>query len=251
MASDRPATLKEDTERTFSAAERACAFAVHILTASGAAVGLLALIAAVHGNWSWMFLWLGIALVLDAFDGTLARRFKVAERLPHWSGDSLDFIVDFVTYVFVPAYAVAMSGLLPGLAAIPLGVLIVVTGALYFADQRMKTLDNYFRGFPVLWNIAAFYLFLLTPPPWIGAAGVIVLVLLTFAPLHFIHPVRVARWRYLNVILLLLWSALAAAALAQDMSPAPWITLTLCAIGLYFLASGLARSPAGEGSTNA
>ena len=141
----------------------AAAFAVHVFTACGAACALLALIAAVHADWTRMFSLLGLALIIDGVDGTLARRLRVAERLPRWSGELLDFVVDFATYVFVPAYAIAAGGLLPPSVALPLGLIVTVTGALYFADRRMKTADNYFRGFPALWNVVAFYLFLLKP----------------------------------------------------------------------------------------
>src|ERR1700739_507400 len=139
------------------------AFAVHVFTASGAACALLALIAAVRNDWPQMFVWLGVALFIDGGDGTFARRLHVAEVLPRWSGDVLDLVVDILHYVFVPAYALAASGLLPAPAAIPLGILIVVTGTLYFGDRLMKTSDYYFRGFPAVWNVAAFYLFLLKP----------------------------------------------------------------------------------------
>src|ERR1700693_3470049 len=137
------------------------AFAVHIFTASGAACALLALIAAVRSDWPQMFVWLGVALLIDGVDGTFARRLHVAAVLPRWSGDVLDLVVDILNYVFVPAYAITASGLLPASVATPLGLIIVVTGSLYFADRAMKTPDYYFRGFPALWNVAAFYLFLL------------------------------------------------------------------------------------------
>jgi phosphatidylcholine synthase len=215
---------------------RVAAFSVHVFTACGAALALLALIAAVRAEWVAMFVWLAVALAVDAIDGTIARALKVAETLPNWSGDLLDFVVDFATYVFVPAYAVATSGLLPAIAAVPLGCAIAVSGALYFADLRMKTTDNYFRGFPVLWNAAAFYLFLLHPPPWIAAIMVIMLVGLTFAPIRFAHPIRAKERRSLNIVLLALWSILGAAALVLGLDPGPWITTVLCAIGLYFLA---------------
>ena len=114
-----------------------------------------------------MFCCLGVALFVDGIDGTFARKYRVAEVLPRWSGDVLDLVVDFITYVFVPAYAIAASGLLPQVLAIPAALLIVVTSALYFADRNMKTSDNYFRGFPALWNAAAFYLFVLKPAPWL------------------------------------------------------------------------------------
>ena len=217
------------------------AFAIHVFTASGAALALLALFAADARQWSIMFGLLGLALLIDAVDGTLARRHRVAEVLPRWSGDALDFVVDFVTYVFVPAYAIARSGLLPSALAIPAGVLIVVTGTLYFADRRMKTADNYFRGFPVLWNLVAFYLLLLTPPPWINVAIIAALAALTFAPFPFIHPVRVVRLRRLNLALLAIWSLLALVAVIEDMKPGIWIDALLCAIALYVLAAGCLR----------
>jgi phosphatidylcholine synthase len=224
---------------------RAAAFSVHILTASGALWGLLALMAAVRGDWTWMFWWLSLALVIDGIDGPLARRLKVEEQWPNWSGDNLDFVVDFVTYVFVPAYAIGASGLLPESVAVPLGGLVAVTGALYFADNRMKMADNCFRGFPVLWNAAAFYLFLLKPPPWIGAAGIILLLVLTFVPFPFIHPVRVARWRRFTLLLGMIGSALAVVALMYSLNPPLWIAVVLSAIGLYFLFAAVMRRFAG------
>jgi phosphatidylcholine synthase len=225
----------------FSQQQRAAAFCVHIFTACGVGFGLMAMIAAVGGEWVAMFLWLGLALLFDGLDGPIARKLRVPEVLPNWSGDGLDYVVDFVTYVFVPAYAIANSGLLPPPAAIPLGFAIVVSGALYFADLRMKTADNYFRGFPVLWNAAAFYLLLLKPPPWIGVLIIAGLIGLTFAPLKFLHPVRVKRLRNFNLALLVLWSALAAYALARDLDPGPWVAGGLTLIALYFFAAGLLR----------
>src|SRR5436190_13195700 len=104
---------------------RARAFAVHVFTAAGAALALAALIYAVRGEWPAMFLCLGAALIVDGVDGTFARHLHVAERLPRWSGDVLDLVVDFTTYVFVPAYAIAASGLLPERFAVPVGIVIV------------------------------------------------------------------------------------------------------------------------------
>jgi phosphatidylcholine synthase len=217
------------------------AFAVHIFTAAGAALALAALIYAVQGRWAAMFLCLGIALIVDGVDGSIARWLKVAEVLPRWSGDVLDLVVDFVTYVFVPAYAIATGGLLPEPLALPAGIVIVVTGALYFADREMKTPDNYFRGFPALWNAAAFYLFLLKPMPWLAAVIVVALAALTFVPFKFLHPLRVTRLRTLNIAALIVWSALALVAVLHDLAPGPWVAGGLAAIALYFLGVGLAE----------
>src|SRR5580692_3896684 len=229
-----------------SQAKRAAAFSVHILTALGAGIALIALLEAVREHWAAMFAWLGIALLIDGLDGPIARRLDVAGVQPNWSGEVLDLVVDFTTYVFVPAYAITASGLLPPLAAPLLGAGIVVTGALYFADRRMKTADNHFRGFPALWNAAAFYLFLLHMPPALGSLGIAVLIVLTFVPFNVLHPVRVVRLRGLTLSLVAIWAVLAGIALADDFSPGAPATIGLCAIAIYILASDavirLARS---------
>jgi len=186
-----------------------------------------------------MFLWLGIALIVDGVDGTIARALKVSELLPRWSGDVLDLVVDFVTYVFVPAYAIAAGGLLPAWLAAPGGIVIVMTGAIYFADRSMKTADNYFRGFPTLWNVAAFYLFILKPAPWLAAALVALLAVLTFMPFKFLHPFRVARLRTVSLCAVVLWSVLAAYALARDLDPGAWVAAALLLLAAYFLGVGL------------
>jgi len=219
------------------------AFTVHVFTATGAALALLAMILATGGHWSAMFLCLGLALAVDGADGPLARAFEVQKLLPRWSGDTLDLVVDFTTYVFVPAFAISASGLLPQVLAIPAGIVVVVTGALYFADRDMKTKDNYFRGFPAVWNLAAFYLYLLEPPEWVAAIGVVVLAGLSFAPIKFLHPIRVMHWRNFNIALLALWAVLALVTVVQDLAPGPYVTVVLCLIALYFFAISLLRTP--------
>ncbi|HEY0223925.1 MAG TPA: CDP-alcohol phosphatidyltransferase family protein [Pseudolabrys sp.] len=220
---------------------RVRAFTIHVFTACGAALALLALILATGGHWAAMFVCLGVALVVDGIDGLLARAFKVAELLPRWSGEGLDLVVDFTTYVFVPAYAIAASGFLPDALAIPAGMIIVISGALYFADREMKTRENYFRGFPAVWNLVAFYLYILAPPPWVAAGGVAALAALTFAPIQFVHPLRVKQLRVLNIALMCVWAALAAVAIVQNLDPDPYVTWPLLAIAIYFFVAGLWR----------
>jgi phosphatidylcholine synthase len=220
------------------------AFTIHVFTACGAALALLALILATGGHWAAMFFCLGLALIVDGIDGPLARAFNVAELLPRWSGEGLDFVVDFVTYVFVPAYAIAASGFLPDALAIPAGMIVVITGALYFADREMKTRDNYFRGFPAVWNLAAFYLYILAPPPWAATAMVLALAALTFAPIRFVHPLRVQHLRALNIALIAIWAVLATLAIVQNLEPGPFVTWPLTAIAVYFFIAGLMRRSA-------
>jgi len=215
--------------------------AVHVFTACGAACALLALIAATGGRWAVMFLWLGIALTIDGADGTFARRLRVAEILPRWSGDVLDLVVDMLNYVFVPAYALATGGLLPARLAVPLGALIVITASLYFADHWMKTADYYFRGFPAIWNVVAFYLFLLKPPSWLSAILVAALAILTFVPVYFVHPIRLVRLRTLTLAAMIVWGLLAAFAVWKDLDPGFWVTVVLCILAVYFVGVGFLR----------
>ncbi len=219
---------------------------MHIFTAFGAGIALIALLEAVREHWAAMFAWLGAALVIDALDGPIARRLDVVRVQPNWSGEVLDLVVDFVTYVFVPAYAIAASGLLLPLAAPLLGAGIVVSGALYFADRRMKTEDNHFRGFPALWNAVAFYLFLLHLPPVVSSLVVAALIALTFVPFNVVHPVRVARLRGLTLSLIGVWTVLAIMALVNDFDVGAPVTIGLCLIAAYIVGSDavirLARS---------
>lgn len=211
---------------------RLAALGVHAFTASGAVLGLAALHAAVEHQWTAMFLWLGAALFVDGVDGTMARAVKVKEALPRVSGDVLDLIIDYLTYVVVPAYALAVSGLLPNGAGWPLAAAIALSSAFYFADTAMKTDEGGFRGFPAVWNVAAFVLFVAAAPPAANAVLVLALVAATFAPFVFVHPFRIRRFRAASLALLGLWTIAAAIAVATDLAPPWW------AKGLLLLSSG-------------
>ncbi len=235
--------MDQTTEQVSSEASqrtRLAAFGVHIFTALGAGIALIAMLEAVREHWANMFGWLGAALIVDAIDGPLARKYDVVRLQPNWSGEVLDLVVDFVTYVFVPAYAITASGLLLPLAAPLLGIGIMVSSALYFADRRMKASDNHFRGFPALWNAAAFYLFLLHLPPALSSLGIAVLIAVTFAPFHVLHPIRVVRLRWLTLWLLAAWAVLAIYTLVCDFNVGAPIIAGLCAIAAYIVGSDAA-----------
>ncbi len=215
---------------------RARAFGVHIFTALGGAIALIAMLEAVREHWAAMFGWLGVALIIDGLDGPLARRFKVEETPPNWSGDTLDLVIDFLTYVFIPAYAITASGLLIPLATPLLGAAIVISGSLYFADRRMKTDDNHFRGFPALWNAAAF---LSVSAQAAGSGSEVSFSCCTrgldFRAVQRAASVRTTRLRKLNLALIGLWAILAIMTVAADFVVPWWVTAALCAIGVYIL----------------
>lgn len=210
-------------------------FAIHLLTASGAALALLAIMAVADGNWRGAFTWLGVALIVDGIDGPLARRYRVRERLPKWDGAALDFVIDYTTYVFVPAIIVAQAFGLPNLLGALTGILVAMTGALYFADTRMKQPDNSFRGFPAGWNMAVFVIFVFLPPPPVTVAIIVLLCVLTFMPVNFVHPVRVVKWRTATLSLLALWSVSAAWLLAANFQAPLAVKLMLLGSSLYLI----------------
>lgn len=211
-------------------------FLIHILTASGAPIALAALLAGAQGKWDEMFAWLGLALFVDGIDGPLARKFNVAERLPRWSGASLDFVIDYATYVFLPAFALSWSLMLSNPWNWICGGLVVFTGALYFADNGMKTPDGSFKGFPAGWNMVVFGLMVLSPSETFTIAAVVLCCILTFAPVRFVHPVRVKKWRVFTLPVTLLWMALAALAIFDGMVLSSLAGTVFAAASLYLFA---------------
>lgn len=216
--------------------ERLSGYLVHFLTASGAALGMAALFCAVERAFPAMFAWLGAALIVDAVDGPLARRFKVVETAPIFDGVTLDLVVDFLTYVVVPLVALWRSELLPPALAGIACCLVCAASALYFGDRRMKTPDQWFRGFPALWNVLVFYLLVLRPAPLIAIPVVAAATLLMFAPIVFLHPLRVVRLRPLTLAVTAIWGVAAVAAVWQGLDGASaGVKATLVAAALYFV----------------
>jgi phosphatidylcholine synthase len=220
------------------------AWAIHTLTASGAVLALLALLAVEQERWRLALLWLAAALIVDGIDGPLARWAGVVRRTPGIDGATLDLVVDYLTYVFVPAILIYRAGLLPQPYALA-GTAAILLSSLYtFARTDMKTADNFFRGFPALWNVVAFYLFMLRPGQMTGAVVVVVFSALTFAPIHFVHPVRVRRFQPWLGALTALWGAASLALLWPEWSAAGMrvlLSLSLTGAGAL-LAIGLLRS---------
>lgn len=192
-------------ETSPSFTSRAMAWAVHAFSATGAILALLALLAVNRHDWTEAMLWLFAALVVDGIDGTLARAAKVKTIAPRIDGDALDLVVDYLNYVFVPTTFMLEARLLPAAIALPLAALIQLSSVYVFVRRDMKTDDGYFRGFPALWNIVGLYLFAAHIDRGIAAAVVGALIILTFAPIHFLHPFRVRDYGRWPVILGSVW----------------------------------------------
>ncbi len=223
------------------------ALSVHLLTASGAVLSMFAMLAAVEGNWSLMFLWLVVALIVDGIDGPLARRYDVEKNWPAYDGVLMDLIVDFLTYVFIPAYALFKSGLLPGWTGWLAIIVIVYGSVVYFADTRMKTKDKSFAGFPACWNMVVLVLFATQPGEMVILMIVILLTVTMFTNLKFIHPTRTQRWNQLSLAMCILWIALAGWAAWTDFSEGPVAKWLLVLTSLYLVLAGIAQQVIPEG----
>ena len=213
-------------------------WAVHLLTATGAALALLAMVATAHDDWRAAYLFLGAALIVDGIDGPLARRLRVAEAVPWFDGALLDFVVDYATYVLVPAFMLVRSGILAEPYATGAGIVVAVVGALYFADTRMKTPDAAFRGFPAVWNVVIFQLMVYKWPAPLTLFVIAAFAVLTFFPVEFVHPIRVKRLRPLTLIMAAIWAVLALIALFSGLEPAPAVTVAFMVVSAYFAGIG-------------
>ncbi|MEZ8014512.1 MAG: CDP-alcohol phosphatidyltransferase family protein [Ascidiaceihabitans sp.] len=227
------------------------ALSVHLLTATGAVFAMLAMLAAVDTRWDLMFLWLVVAFFVDGIDGPLARHYDVKKNAAEFDGVLLDLIIDYLTYVFIPAFALFKSGLMDGWTGWFAIILITFTSAMYFADTRMKTKDNSFSGFPGCWNMLVLVIFALEPNFWVSLALVTILAVAMFLPLKFVHPVRTERWRVVTLPVAIAWTFFAGWAAWVDFHPESWAHWGLVVTSVYLLGAGVAQQAIPERTAKA
>ena len=213
-----PAGMETGASKPASADSPILGWLVHLFTACGAVLAFLALLAIQDQDWRLALLWLMAALAIDSVDGTLARRLRVKARVPGIDGETLDLIVDYLNYVFVPTVLIWRAELVPAALELPLAALIQISALYDFARIDLKTEDGYFRGFPALWNVVAFYLFVTQIGQVAGAIVVLGLAALTFAPVHFVHPFRVRDYGAWLPALAIAWALATGALLWPDWS---------------------------------
>lgn len=221
------------------------AWAVHAFTLTGVIWATLALLALFDDEPRLMWLYLGIALVVDGVDGTLARKAEVRTYAPNFDGVILDSIIDYLTWTLIPALFLFREGLLgDGAAALILLLLINVSSMFCYANTKMKTGDYYFLGFPAAWNVVALGLWLLGAGALFNAVVVVVLSLLTWAPIAFVHPLRVARFRAITLIATAVWIVASAALVVLYPIAEPWIVVVWLASGAWVILTGVIRTVA-------
>ena len=214
------------------------AWAVHLLTASGALLGLVMIAATGAGDYRRAFLWMAVATAIDSADGALARAVRVKERLPSFNGARLDDIVDYLTFVFAPAYLVYHARLTPDALAIIVISAMLLSSAYGFSQEAAKTSDHYFTGFPSYWNIIVFYLVVIGAPPAVNAAVLIGLAVLVFVPIAYVYPSRTPTLRVPTLVLGLTWALLVLVMIWQFPDVArPFLYLSLIFPAYYLVLS--------------
>ncbi len=215
------------------------ALSVHLFTATGAVFAMLAMLAAADAKWSLMFLWLIVAFFVDGVDGPLARKYDVKINAARFDGELMDLIIDYLTYVFIPAFALFKSGLLPGWTGWIAIIIITFASAMYFCDGNMKTKDNSFHGFPGCWNMVVIVLFALSPNFWFILALISLLAISMFLPVKFVHPVRTLRWRAVTLPMAMAWVVFAGWTAWVDFHPQSWAHWGLVITSIYLATAGL------------
>jgi phosphatidylcholine synthase len=199
--------------------------AVHLLTASGAALGLLALDATASGRIRRALALMFVAVLIDGIDGTLARRVRIKESVPWVDGELLDNLVDYLNYTIVPAFLIHRTDLLPSSLSLVAVVSIGIASVFQFVHRDAKSAERGFRGFPSYWNVVAFYLLLGGLSRWVNLTIVGVLVVLSFAPIYWSYPSRASRRRSVMLGGAVIWGALLALMLALYPTIPPWLVL--------------------------
>ncbi len=218
---------------------KAAAWAVHAYTATGALLGFLALLAIVQHDARAAFLWLFAATIVDATDGWMARRVEVRTYAAALDGARLDDIVDYLTFVFLPAFFVYHFQMLPiGWGALAVAA-VLLSSAFGFTAVDAKTPDYFFTGFPSYWNIAVLYLFALHATPAVTAAVLIALAVLVFVRIGYIYPTRTPAWRSVTVLLCIVWGAMVLAVTVMLPDPPEPLVIASLFFPVYYLVLSL------------
>jgi len=229
----------EDESWAPSKKQLVSAWATHLVTASSAVWGLLAILAITNQQWVAAFWWMAVAVAIDSFDGALARRVQVKRVLPQFDGALLDNIVDYLNYVFVPAYFLYSADVLPQRFAVFGAALILLASAYQFSQSDAKTDDHYFKGFPSYWNVMVYYFFVLGTGVWLNLAVTVLLSVLVFVPIKYIYPSRTSVQRPLVLGWGLLWGVAVLAMLVLYPNVPTWLKWFSLSYVIYYHALSL------------
>lgn len=215
------------------------AYGVHLFTATGAVWGLLAILAIFDGDYRMMIVWMIVAMLVDGFDGLLARWADVKTYASGVDGALLDNIIDYLNYVLVPVIFIVKTDFLPAPVKLFTACLILLTSAYQFTQTDAKTDDHHFKGFPSYWNVAALYMLLMGLPQWINFGFLMLFNVLVFVPIKYIYPSRNSYLRQLTLVLTYLYGAIGIWGLLQYPNHPQWFLWVSFIYVIYYIALSL------------
>jgi phosphatidylcholine synthase len=223
----------------------AAAWGVHLFTATGAVWGLLAILAIFESNWKMMIVWMIVAMLVDGFDGMLARWANVKKYANGIDGALLDNILDYQNYVLVPAIFLIRADVLPENLRLLAACSILLTSAYQFTQTDAKTDDHHFKGFPSYWNVAALYMLLMNLPQWVNFGFLMLFNIMVFIPIKYIYPSRNSYLRTLTLGLTYLYGAVGIWGLLQYPNHPQWVAwASLIYVGYYLVLSVIPKNKA-------
>jgi phosphatidylcholine synthase len=215
------------------------AWGVHLFTATGAIWGLLAILAIFEGDYKMMIVWMIVAMLVDGFDGALARWADVKKYADRLDGALLDNILDYLNYVLVPVLFIVKTDYLPAPVKFFTACLILLTSAYQFTQTDAKTDDHHFKGFPSYWNVAALYMLLMNLPPWVNFGFLMLFNVLVFIPIKYIYPTRNSYLRQLTLVLTYLYGAIGVWGLLQYPNQPGWVVWASFVYVVYYIGLSL------------
>ncbi|MBI5962188.1 MAG: CDP-alcohol phosphatidyltransferase family protein [Chloroflexi bacterium] len=231
------------SERKLNPVRVVLAWGVHLFTATGAIWGFLAVLAIFEQNWRAMILWMVIAMLVDGFDGMLARWADVKKYANGIDGALLDNILDYLNYVVVPALFLVKADVLPNGLQMLGAFSILITSAYQFTQTDAKTDDHHFKGFPSYWNVAALYMLLMGLPVWVNFGFLMLFNVLVFIPIKYIYPTRNTYLRRLTLGLTFLYGAIGIWGLIQYPDHPQWVVwVSFVYIGYYLVLSVIPKN---------
>ena len=175
---------------------------VHFLTGSGIIFSFLALVSVIEGYRLQTFMFLGVALIIDIIDGTLARRYKIDVIFPNIDGKTLDTIIDYINYILIPCIMLYKFNYLPQNFSLIIPIVILCISLYSYINIKLIDASFSYLGFPSIWNIILLYLEILSFNKWINLLIIIFFVFLKFVPFKVLHPMRFPKLKKTNITLL-------------------------------------------------
>ncbi|MDY5159713.1 CDP-alcohol phosphatidyltransferase family protein [Actinotignum urinale] len=229
--------------KDFSTIHKIVAWSVHFFTMTGLLWAILAINALYTENIKEMWIWLVISLVVDAADGPMARKARVKDVLPHFSGAMVDNIVDYITWTLIPAmFIMQCLPLGPGYLPFIAGAFILVSSMFCYANTLMKSNDWYFVGFPATWNVIAVIMWLFSVPMWLNWIVIVVFSALAVIPWKWVHPFRVKKFRAVTATFAIIWTGTTAWLIAVYPENPAWLVILWLISGLWIVFVGLLRT---------